>query len=122
MKKVAFSVSVVLMAIMILAAGCAAKAPPATASTTNVTGELTYLSVPLEGGNVTLTINTPQGVQTIAVADNTTYTLNGKACTLDELGKVLEQGNTTYNCTAVVDNCAPEGFVAKFLSVFTIEK
>ena len=104
-------------------AGCAAKAQPA-AVLQNVTGELRYLSVPLEdgNGNVTVTIETPQGPQTIQLASNTTYSLDGQVCKLDEIGKVLLEGGTTYNCSVVIAPCEPEGFVARYLSVFTVVK
>lgn len=120
MKRL-FVVTGVLLAMVILCAGCAAKEPSVVAAAQNVTGELKYLSVPLEGGNVTLTVETPQGVQTIPVADNTTFTIDGKACTIEDIGKALVTGNTTYNCTIVIEPCEP-GIVAKYLSVTTIVK
>lgn len=120
MKRL-FLVTGVLVAMMALSAGCAAKAQPA-AVPQNITGELRYLSIPLEGGDATLTVQTPQGPQTIQLASNTTYSLDGQVCKLDEIGKVLAEGGTTYNCSVVIDPCEPEGFVARFLSVFTVVK
>lgn len=110
----------VLMAIVILSAGCAAKAQPAVAPK-DITGELKYLSVPLEGGDVTLTVQTPQGPQNIQLAANATYQLEGKACSVEDIGNALVAGNTTYNCTVVLNPCEP-GIVAQYLSVFTITK
>lgn len=111
----------VLLVIVILSAGCAAKEPLVVAAAQNVTGELKYLSVPLEGGDVTMTVQTAQGPQIIQLAANTTYELEGKACTIDDIGKALEAGNTTYNCTVIVAPCEP-GIVAQYLSVMTVAK
>ena len=116
-----FTVTGVLLAMVILFAGCAAKEPPAAAAEQSVTGELKYLSVPLEGGDVTLTVQTQHGPQTILLASNTTYELDGKACAIDDIGKALVAGNTTYNCTVIVAPCEP-GIVAQYLSVMTIVK
>lgn len=116
MKKF-FAVTGVLLAMVILYAGCALAAQPA-AEPKDVTGELRYLSVPLEGGDVTLTVQTPQGPQAIQLASNATYELDGKACTVDDIGKALVAGDTTYNCTVVIKDCEP-GIQAQYISVFT---
>lgn len=122
-----FVVIGVLAVMVVLYAGCAKGTTAASART--ITGELEYLTVPLEwyetvpleygNANVTatVTVKTPQGPQTIQLASNTTYTLEGKACAIDDIGKALVEGDTTYNCTIVIDPCEPEGFVARYLSV-----
>ena len=124
MKRL-FVVTGVLLAMVILYAGCALAAHP-TASAQTITGGLEYLTVPLEYGNAnvtaTVTVQTPQGLQTIQLASNTTYSLDGQVCKLDEIGKVLAEGGTTYNCSVVIAPCEPEGFVARYLSVFTVVK
>ena len=109
-----------LLAISILSIGCAARVQPA-APPQEVTGVLEHLNVPLENGNVVVTVQTPQGPQNIQLAANATYELEGKACTVDDIGKALTGGDTTYNCTVVIDDCEP-GIVAKYLSVTTIVK
>jgi hypothetical protein len=118
--KRSFVIVGVLMSMVILSVGCTPKAQPAAAPQ-NVTGELKYLSVPLEGGNATLTVQTPQGPQTVQLAANTTYSLQGKACSIDDIGQALTAGDTTYNCTVILDPCEP-GIVAQYMSVMTIVK
>ena len=132
MKRLVLILAWILLANMALSVGCAKGAPTAIVQT--ITGELEYLTVPLawgetvplEYGNAnetaTVTVQTPQGPQTIQLASNTTYSIDGQACKLEDIGKVLVEGDTTYNCTIVVAPCEPEGYVARILSVFTITK
>ena len=120
MKKITFLTMGVFMALVVLS-GCANKTPSVAAATRNITGELTYLSVPLEGGPAYLTVNTTQGVQTIPLTDNTTYKLDGKACSLDDIGKALANGDTTYECMAVA-SCEADGWVGQYVAVSRIIK
>lgn len=112
MKRLVFVVTGVLLAMVITSVGCATKAlsaPAAEVPTQNITGELKYLSVPLEDGNVALTIETPQGLkQTVLITSNTTFILDGKSCLLEDVGKVVGAANESYVCTIVFnDECAP---------------
>ena len=121
MKSVVSVITVILlaMAVMVMSGGCAAKTKPVAVAPQNVTGDLKSVSVSTAGGEKTLTVQTPQGVQSVRVAENTTYSINGKACGIDEIGQALAEGNTTYNCTVILDPCEP-GIVSKYVSVFTV--
>ncbi len=120
MKKSAFLAVGVLLAVAGLSIGCAGKAQPeAAVSPQKVVGVLQHLNAPPENGNVVVTVQTPQGPQNIQLAANATYELEGKACTVEDIGNALVAGNTTYNCTVVLNPCEP-GIVAQYLSVFTI--
>ncbi len=123
MKRLVFVAAGVLLGMVSLSVGCATKTTqeaPTTQNITNITGVLQYLSVPLEygKGNANITVETPQGPQTIQVATNTTYSLDGQACSFDEIGKALVSGNTTYTCMAVIDSCAGSTL---YLSVSSIK-
>lgn len=109
MKRLVFVVTVGLLAMAILSVGCATEEPSAATSAQNVTGELKYLSVPLEGGDVTLTVQTLQGLrQTVLITSNTTFTLDGKECLFEDVGKLVETANGSYACAIVFnDECAP---------------
>ena len=104
MKRLIFVVTVGLLAMAILSTGCATKATPAPAATTqNITGVLKDLNTPAEPGKDVVTIQTPQGLQTFPLTANTTYSLEGKTCLLNDVGKVLETGNATYQCNLYYD-------------------
>jgi len=121
MKRLVFVAAGALLGMVSLSVGCATKttqAPPTTQNVTSITGVLQPLSVPLEfvQGNANITIETPQGPQTIQLDANTTYSLEGNACFLDEIGNELVGGNTTYICSAIIYPCTG-GYVAKYLSL-----
>lgn len=105
MKSLVFVVIGVLLAMVVLSVGCATKTPPTvpTAPTQNVTGILKDVNVPAEPGKDVITIETPQGLQTFPVTSNTTYTLEGKICKLEDINKAVEAANVSYNCTLVYD-------------------
>lgn len=104
MKSPIFVVTGVLLAMVILSVSCAPKATPAPkAPTQNVTGTLMDVNTPPEAGKDVVTVQTPQGLQTFPVTSNTTYTLEGKICTLEDINKVVEAANASYNCTLVYD-------------------
>lgn len=103
MKKLAFVVmGVLLTVVMILSVGCATKAPPAPAAppTQEVTGTLKDVNTPAEAGKDVVTIQTPQGEKTLPITANTTFSLEGKACTLDQIA-ALDLAKVSYNCTTV---------------------
>ena len=93
----------VLLVVAILSPGCS-KTIVATAPqlpTQTVSGELVSLSVPVYGNNGTLTINTPQGERAFTFSSNTTFAMENQACSLEDLGTLLSDGNTKYICTVV---------------------
>ena len=106
MKRLVFVLTVVLLAMAILSVGCT-KATPAPAAKPPVTGGLTDVNTPAEGGQDTVTVTTPQGPTAVHVTDQTGFSFNGQFCTLDELeAKVAaaEAANISYNCTIVYDD------------------
>lgn len=106
MKRLIFVVTVVLLAMAILSVGCT-KATPAPAAKPPATGALTDVNTPAEGGQDTVTIQTPQGPTAVHVTDQTGIAFNGQVCTLDDLEAKLAAAaaaNTSYNCTIVYDD------------------
>ncbi len=118
MKKAALLPAVLLLAITVLSSACAGQKTGTTA-TQRIDGVVTGLTVPLNSPG-SLTMQTAQGPQTVQLADNTTYSLDGKACSIDDLGKLITSGNTTYNCTVVVEACQP-GITAQYMSLYTVQ-
>ena len=118
MKKFAFFLTGLLLAMSMLSVGCTKATLTLTpAQTQNVTGNLTnVLTSP--SGNATLTIQTPQGTQTIPVTENTTYSLNGRTCLLSEVGKAVAEANTTLVCTVVVAAINPYGGEGAGMAVY----
>jgi len=106
MKGLVFVVTGVLLAMVVLSVGCATKTPPAVpkAPTQNVTGILKDVNVPAEPGKDVITVETPLGLRTFAVTENTTFTLEGQACPIADVGAVLETGNATYQCILYYDD------------------
>ncbi len=103
MKRLVFVVTVALLATAILSVGCTKATPPATkAPPENVTGVLKDVNTPAEPGKDTVTVQTPQGAQTLPITATTAFSVGGKACTLDELD-ALNTTNASYNCTVVLD-------------------
>lgn len=103
MKRLVFVVTGVLLATVILFAGCAKKEPVPAAPTQNVTGILKDVNTPAEPGKDVVVVQTPQGQQTLTITADTRITLDGDACPLEDIGKLVEAGNVTYNCTAIYD-------------------
>ena len=107
MKRLVFVVVGVLLAMVVLFTGCSSKAPPASAPvapaappTQEVTGILKDVNTPAETGKDVVTIQTPQGEKTLPIAADTTFKLEGKACTLDQIA-ALDLEKVSYNCTTV---------------------
>ena len=104
MKRLAFVVMGVLItmaALMALSAGCTSKAAKPTQ---NATGILKEVNTPAEPGKDVVTIQTPQGLQTFTLTADTTYSLKGQACALEDVGKVLGTANATYQCNLYYDD------------------
>ncbi len=100
MKKVVFAVIAVALVFALSSLGCATKVKT-TPSTQNVTGVLQNVSANTQAGQPSITIQNPQGQTTLPVASNTSITINGVACTVDQLAALQLAGNVSYNCTTV---------------------
>ena len=104
MKRLVFLITGILLATAILSVSCGTKTTPAPAAPTqNVTGTLKDVNTPAEAGQDVVTVETPQGLQTLTITADTKITLDGDACPLEDIGKLVEAGNVTYNCTAIYD-------------------
>ena len=109
MKRLIFVVTGVLLAMVVLSVGCtkATPAPAAPSEKMPVTGNLTGINTPADPVTNAITVLTPQGIRVIPITPDTTYSLDGKSCTIDELNKVLLSGNASYNCIVVEkEDCA----------------
>ena len=108
MKRLIFVVTGVLLIMLVLSTGCATKtatlAPSTPPPPKTVTGILKDVNTPAEPGKDVVTVQTPQGLQTYTITTNTTFTLEGQACPLTDIGNVLETGNTTYQCILYYDD------------------
>ena len=94
-----------LAAILLIAwtptLACTSKTPetPVVAPPTVVQGTLEDVDV----GEGTVTVDTPQGPPFVyPIGTSTAITIEGKACTLDDLA-ALEASGEPYNCTVVTD-------------------
>ena len=101
MKKLIFVVTGVLLAVVVLSAGCTTK--PAPKEPTQTAGILKDVNTPAEAGKDAVTVQTTVGPQTFPVTPSTQIFLEGQLCGLDDLNKVLADGNTTYTCTLLYD-------------------
>ena len=119
MRKLVFIVTVGLLAVAILSAGCAKTTPaPAAPTTQNVTGTLKVLNTPDDPGKDVVTIQTPQGEKTFVLAADTTYSIEGRSCVLAELGKAVDEGNVTYECTVILAGISPYGDDTAAMAVY----
>ena len=100
MKRLVFVVTVGLLAMTILPVGCAKTTPAPTAPTQNVTGILKDINTPDDPGKDVVVVQTPQGEKTLPITTTTTFSLEGKACTLDQIA-ALDLAKASYNCTTV---------------------
>lgn len=104
MNRLIFGLMGGFLVLTVLFVGCATKTTLAPAAPTqNVTGTLKDANTPAEAGKDVVTVETPQGLQTFLVTSNTTYTLEGKICSLEDINKAVEAANVSYNCTLVYD-------------------
>ena len=122
MKRLVFVVTVGLLAMAILSVGCAKATPTPAATTQNVTGTLKDLNTPDDAGKDVVTITTPQGDKTFNLAANTTYSIEGRSCLLAELGKAVDEGNVTYECTVVLAGVSPYADDASVIAVYVTKK
>lgn len=120
MKRLVFVVTMVLLAMVVLSTGCTKT--PAPATTSNVTGVLKDLNTPDDAGKDLVTITTPQGDKTFNLAADTTYSIEGRSCILAELGKTVDEGNVTYECTVVLSGLSPYADDAATMAVYVTKK
>ncbi len=118
MRKLVFVVTVGLLAVAILSAGCAKTPAPAAPTTQNVTGTLKVLNTPDDPGKDVVTIQTPQGEKTFVLTAGTTYSIEGRSCVLAELGKAVDEGNVTYECTVILAGISPYGDDTAAMAVY----
>lgn len=107
MKRFALVMGIISLALAVLVTSCA-KAPPATTPATPTTPpEITSTEGPLtevSPQDSTVTIETPQGPQTFPITPNTALTLEGRACTLDQLSAAQASSGEKFNCIATYDS------------------
>ncbi len=99
MKKAILVVTVLLLVLATVVVGCATKPSPAPTQPPSVT-EGTLGGVDTQKPAVT--VETPKGRQTFPIGPNTGLTLNGQACSLDDLA-ALQASGEPYNCIVVYD-------------------
>lgn len=122
MKRLVFIVTVGLLAMAILSVGCAKTTPTPAATTQNVTGVLKDLNTATDPGKDVVTITTPQGDKTFNLTADTTYSIAGRSCVLAELGKTVDEGNVTYECTVVLAGLTPYADDTAAMAVYVTKK
>lgn len=110
MKKFAWVMGIFLLALAVLVASCAkapaTTTPPAAAPATEqpkvaaTEGHLGDVNVEKS----TVTLHTDQGTQTFPITPNTTLTLDGQACTLDQLDALQASSGENFNCVVIYDD------------------
>ena len=76
-------------------------------TTHKLTGTLRQLNTPDEPGKDVVVVQTPQGDRIIPLTAQTTYNIEGRTCLLADADKAIMEGNTTYQCTVVVEGLGP---------------
>ena len=96
----------ILLALTVLFVSCAKPAtttpvttpPAAPPKVTSSEGHLTDASAK----DSTVTIHTEQGLRTLPITPNTSFTFEGKVCTLEQLDELTASG-ADFDCTVVYD-------------------
>ena len=103
MKKGVYVLSGLLLVVtMVFAIGCTKT--PAAPATQTITGTISPNAVTpatTPGGNATITITTPTGLEIYPVSPNASTTYAGQVCSVDQLDQYIAAGST-YNCTVVI--------------------
>ena len=109
MKGVVFLGIAGLLTMVILTMGCAPKKTPSptpapAAPTYHVNGVLKDVNVPAEPGKDVVIVQTSvfqrEAEKTFPITAGTTFTLEGKTCSLDQVEQ-LDLAKQSYNCTTV---------------------
>ena len=122
MKKFAWVLGTILLALTVLTVSCAKPAPATTPATTtpaeapNVTSVQGTLGE-VDAGESTVTVQTGQGEKSFKVTADTSLTLMGQTCSLAQLEELQASGQD-FDCTAVYDD---EGNLAA-LNVYKISQ
>lgn len=108
MKKFAWVVGTILLALTLLVVSCAKPAPATTPATTTPAAPSTVTSVEGTLGEVdvqksTITVETGQGSKAFVITPNTSLTLMGQTCSLAQLEELQASGQD-FDCTAVYDD------------------
>ena len=107
MKRIVLGLTGTLLVILVFT-GCNLKTnEPSTVPSTptanqNVTGVFAGVKM-ASGGNGTVSVQTAGGTQSYSISPNTTLTLGGKSCSINDLASI-QAGNTSYNCTVVYND------------------
>ena len=104
MNRLIFGLMGGFLVLTALFVGCAKTTPAPAAPTQNVTGVLKEINTPDDPGKDVVVVQTPEGEKTFPLTANTTYSLEGKTCLLNDVGKVLETANATYQCNLYYDD------------------
>ena len=106
MKRSLLGLASVLLVMLVLT-GCnlqtsqPSTVPAVPTANQNVTG--VFAGVKATGANSTVSVQTAGGTQSYAISPNTTLTLGGKSCSINDLA-AIQAGNTSYNCTVVYND------------------
>ena len=123
MNRLIFGLTVGLLAMAILSVGCAKTTPaPAAPTTQNVTGILKDLNTPDDPGKDVVVVQTPQGEKIIPITANTTYSIEGKTCLLADVGKAVDEGNVTYECTVILTGLTPYAEEQAAMAIYVTKK
>ena len=118
MKGFAWILGLTLLAVTLIATGCAKPAAPPAPAPAAEQPKVSVTEGTLGGVDTqksTVTVETPQGPRAFPIGPQTALTFEGKACTLDQLAE-LEASGENFDCTVVYDE---EGNVAA-LNVYRI--
>jgi hypothetical protein len=110
MRRFAWGLGVILLALILVAAGCSST-PASTTTTPATTTPAVKTPVTTSEGTVTdvnpktssVTVETPKGPETVKVTPTTQISLNGNTCSLDQLDATLAASGQSYDCTVVTD-------------------
>ena len=108
MKRLLSGVACIFTVMLVLTAcnlqtGQPSTVPANPTTNQNVTGVFAGVKVAGPGQNATVNVQTAGGTQIYLISPNTTLTLGGKACSINELASI-QAGNTSYNCTVVYND------------------
>jgi hypothetical protein len=111
MRKISVITGFLLVMAIVAGCGTVAIAPaqtpaqaPSQNTTQTITGTVQSVTATDNQGTVVVSIKTNTGTQNISVTKNTTVSVEGQACTIDDINLFNIQGQS-YNCTTVFNGC-----------------